>query len=58
MVEKKKKAPVKAKKKTGEITPWHPTDYLQDMDRIFRDFSRGFGSMLAPIGSWMRPWLP
>ncbi len=58
MVEKKKKTSVKAKKKTGEIAPWYPTDYLQDMDRIFRDFSRGFGSMLAPIGSWMRPWSP
>jgi HSP20 family protein len=59
MVEKKEKTSVKEKKKTGEIVPWHPTDYLQEMDRMFRDLSGGFGSMLAPITpSWMRPWSP
>jgi HSP20 family protein len=59
MVEKKQKTSVRERKKMGEIEPWHPTDYLQDMDRMFRDSLRGFGSMLAPIGpSWMRPWSP
>jgi HSP20 family protein len=57
MVEKKQKTSVRERKKMGEITPWHPTDYLQYMDRMFGDALRGFGSMLAPIGpSWMRPW--
>jgi HSP20 family protein len=52
------------KKKMGEIAPWRPADYLQERDRMFRDFSRGslqelFGSMLGPIGpSWMRPGSP
>lgn len=58
--EKKEKVTVKGKRaKRGEIMPWHPTDYLQEMDRMFRDFSRGFGSMLSSIGpSWIRPsWL-
>ena len=58
MVKKKEKRSVREKKKTGEIAPWHTTDYLQEMDRMFRDFSRGFGSMLAPIGPWMRSWSP
>jgi len=64
MVEKKEKMSVREKKKTGEIAPWRPADYLQERDRMFRDFSRGslqelFGSMLGPIGtSWMRPWTP
>ncbi len=58
MVEKKEKKSVGEKKKMGEIAPWHATDYLAEMDRMFRDFSRGFGSMLAPIGPWIRPWSP
>jgi len=58
MVEKKKTL-VKEKKKMGEIAPWRPKDYLQDMDGLFRDSLGGFGSMLAPIAaSWARPWLP
>ena len=56
MVEKKKTL-VKEKKKLGEIAPWRPKDYLQDMDGLFRDSFGGFGSMLAPIAaSWARPW--
>jgi HSP20 family protein len=64
MVEKKEKTSVREKKKMGEIAPWRPADYLQERDRMFRDFSRGglqelFGSMLGPIRpSWMWPWSP
>ena len=63
MVEKKEKMSVRGKKKVGEIAPWRPADYLQERDRMFRDFSRGglqelFGSMLGPMGPWMRPWSP
>ena len=58
MVEKKKTL-VKEKKKMVEIAPWRPKDYLQDMDRLFRDSFGGFGSILAPIAaSWARPWSP
>jgi HSP20 family protein len=62
MVEKKKMA-VGQKKKMGEIAPWRPADYLQERERMFRDSSRTglqelFGSMLGPIGPWMRPWSP
>jgi HSP20 family protein len=60
MVEKKEKMSVREKKKMGEIAPWRPADYLQERDRMFRDFSRGslqelFGGMLGPF---MRPWSP
>jgi HSP20 family protein len=58
MTEKKEKKSVIEKKKMGEIVPWHTTDYLQEMERMFRHFSRGFGSMLAPIGPGMRFWSP
>ena len=57
-MKRRRKKSVREKKKTGEIVPWHTTDYLQEMDRMFRDFSREFGSMLAPIGLWMRSWSP
>ncbi|MCX6659678.1 MAG: Hsp20/alpha crystallin family protein [Candidatus Bathyarchaeota archaeon] len=59
MVEKKKKSSVREKKTMGEIVPWHSTDYLREIDRLFRDSLRGFGSILTPIGpSWVRPWSP
>jgi HSP20 family protein len=63
MVEKKGKVAVREKKKVGEIAPWHPADYLQERERMFRDSSRAgrqdlFGRMRGPIGPWMRPWSP
>lgn len=62
MPEKKENVPIKKKStERGEITPWRPGEYMQEMDRWFRDFRRElddtFGSRGAGWG-WMRPRFP
>jgi len=61
--EKKEKVSVKTKGKEtkGEITPWHPSEYMQEMDRWLGDFRRGVDDMFTSLESrwgWVRPRVP
>jgi HSP20 family protein len=62
-VKGKEKVSVKAKQKEtkGEIAPWHPPEYMQEMDRWLGDFRRGVDDMFASLESgwgWVRPRVP
>ena len=60
-VKGKEKVSVKRKEAKGEIAPWHPPEYMQEMDRWLGDFRRGLDDMFGSLESgwgWVRPRVP
>jgi len=60
-VKRKEKISVKSKETKGEIAPWHPPEYMQEMDRWLGDLRRGLDDMFASLESgwgWVRPRVP
>jgi HSP20 family protein len=57
--ERKERLPLRKTSRREEIIPWRPSEFLQEMDRMFDEFRRNLEYMLGPIApGWLRPLIP